>query len=127
MKGVRNLRPSIRFIHRRVVSCAFPSPGQYPMRGGGQYSVRANIQSDQERQARDKARIALEGAPEATRKLYNAVRRGDLKAVRALLLRGADASSLTPEGEPLVSFALRQNRHEIVAILQGSGKNEVAP
>lgn len=84
------------------------------------------IQSDQERQARDKARIALEGSPEATRKLYNAVRRGDLKAVRALLLRGADASSLTPEGEPLVSFALRQNRHEIAAILQGSGKNEVA-
>ena len=42
MKGVRNLRPSIRFIHRRVVSCAFPSPGQYSMRGGGQYSVRAN-------------------------------------------------------------------------------------
>ena len=85
------------------------------------------IQCDQERQARDRARIALEGPPEATRKLYNAVRRGDLKAVRALLLKGADASSLTPEGEPLVSFALRQNRHEIAATLQGSCQNEDAP
>ena len=85
------------------------------------------IQRDQERQARDRARIALQGPLEATRKLYNAVRRGDLKAVRALLLKGADASSLTPEGEPLVAFALRQNRHEIAATLHGSGQNEIAP
>ena len=85
------------------------------------------IQRDQERQARDRARIALEGPLEATRKQYNAVRRGDLKAVRALLLKGADALSLTPEGEPLVAFALRQNRHEIAATLHGSGQNEIAP
>lgn len=85
------------------------------------------IQRDQERQARDRAASLLSAPPEATRKLYNAVRRGDLKAVRALLLKGADPSSLTPEGEPLVSFALRQNRHEIATTLQGSGQNEIAP
>ena len=87
----------------------------------------ANILRDDERQARDMARIARDGPPEATRKLYNAVRRGDIKAVQALLLKGADASSLTPDGEPLVSFALRQHRQEIAAILQGNRLNESAP
>ncbi len=84
------------------------------------------IQRDEERQARDRARIALEGPPKATRKLYNAIRRGDLNAVRALLLKGADAFSLTPDGEPLLSYALRQNRHDIATMLQVKGKNENA-
>ncbi len=83
----------------------------------------ANLLRDEERQERDRKRISID----ATMKLYNAVRRGDHTAMRALLLKGADASALTPEGEPLVSFALRQNRQDIVATLQSSVDNESAP
>ncbi len=59
------------------------------------------VKRENERQMQDRNRIALA----ATAKLYNAVRRGDVKAVRALLGKGADPKSLTPEGTPLVSFA----------------------
>ena len=82
-----------------------------------------NIQRDSERQARDRTRKALE----ATTNLYNAVRRGDLEAVQSLLLKGADASGLTPDGEPLASFAIRRHRPDIAAALQANGKNESAP
>ena len=74
----------------------------------------SNIHRDHERQARDTARIAID----ATAKLYNAVRRGDLKAVQALLLKGADAEAATPEGESLVSFAIQRNRQDIATALQ---------
>lgn len=75
-----------------------------------------NIRRDQERQAHDRVRISSQ----STKKLYNAVRRGDAKAVRALLNLGADPTTNTPEGEPLLSFAIRTNRTEIVAILQSA-------
>lgn len=74
----------------------------------------ANIRRDQERQARDRIRVAQQ----STAKLYNAVRRGDIKAVQALLRRGADPATHTPDGEPLHAFALRSNRLDIAALLQ---------
>jgi len=76
----------------------------------------ANILRDQERQAHDRVRISSQ----STKKLYNAVRRGDAKAVRALLNLGADPSTNTPEGEPLLSFAIRTNRTEIASVFQSA-------
>ncbi len=52
-------------------------------------------------------------AARATGNLYNAVRRGDLKAVQALLATGADPSICTPTGEPLINFAQTAGSEEI--------------
>jgi len=53
-------------------------------------------------------------ADRATGNLYNAVRRGDPKAVQALLAKGADPTAMTPTGEPLISYA-RVSDHEDIA------------
>ena len=74
------------------------------------------IQRDLERQARDKTRIAAS----ATGNLYNAVRRGDAQAVRALLAQGADPSIFAPDGTPLVALATSRNNPEIAAELQNA-------
>ena len=78
-----------------------------------------NVHRDRERQARDRARIAID----ATTRLCGAVRRGDLTAVQALLRKGADAGVETADGEPLVSFAIRQNREDIATVLTGAAHN----
>lgn len=82
-------------------------------------SRRAKRKADAEfqetnRQAQAKARIA----ERATTLLYNAVRRGDLKAVRALLVRGADPTTKAPDGTSLDSLAIGNHRHDIAAELQ---------
>lgn len=41
----------------------------------------------------------------ATLNLYNAVRRGDVKAVRALILNGADPKTRAPDGAELIELA----------------------
>ncbi|MBK7015124.1 MAG: hypothetical protein IPH39_05975 [Sulfuritalea sp.] len=56
---------------------------------------------DRLRQVQDRKRIA----EAATRNLYNAVRRGDIKSVQALISKGADVMVLAPDGSPLVSVA----------------------
>jgi hypothetical protein len=57
-------------------------------------------------------------AARATTLLYNAVRRGDLKAVQGLIGQGASANARTPEGEDLVVYAERMGRAEIAALLR---------
>lgn len=55
----------------------------------------------------------------ATGNLYNAVRRGDIKAVRALRAQGADPSEArTPDGKSLLAFARHMNREDILAELE---------
>lgn len=54
----------------------------------------------------------------ASGNLFNAVRRGDKKAVEALLERGADPSQTTPCGQSLLSYAQQNDKDEIVALLQ---------
>ena len=53
----------------------------------------------------------------ATGNLYNAVRRGDIKAVCALLAKGADPNVPGPGGESLVELALSIQRQDIAATL----------
>lgn len=74
------------------------------------------INRDLKRQEEDKHRIS----EQATSNLYNAVRRGDINAVRALLTKGADASVPSPDGTSLVAFALSQQREDIADELNRS-------
>ena len=66
-------------------------------------------------------------ANQATANLYNAVRRGDLKAVEALLAIGADPAVEAPDGHSLHDYALGTGRAEIAAILAYAGNGENAP
>ncbi len=67
------------------------------------------IRRDQLRQQEDKKRIAKR----ATEKLFNAVRRGDFKAVQSLLAKGADPSVSAPDGLNLVELAYSKGLSEI--------------
>jgi hypothetical protein len=80
-----------------------------------------NWREEQERQAEAKVRRG----ERATQKLYNAVRRGDIKAVKALLEQGASASASTPEGMSLAEYAAVNGRADIAELLGESalGKN----
>ena len=81
------------------------------------YQIAAeNERIDAERQAQDRARIAIK----ASGNLYNAVRRGDVKAVVALIALGADVNVLSPDGHSLIEFALQRGRVDIVEILETS-------
>ena len=73
-----------------------------------------NERRDAMRQAEDRKRIAIK----ATGNLYNAVRRGDLKAVVALVGRGADRKCLCPDGSSIVEFARHNGRLDITAFLE---------
>ncbi|GAO37340.1 hypothetical protein SCT_2761 [Sulfuricella sp. T08] len=81
------------------------------------------VQRDYERQLQDRERVATA----ATAKLYNAVRRGDIKAVQALLSKGADAGSLTPEGASLLSFAESRGHAAVATELRNALGGRNAP
>jgi hypothetical protein len=49
---------------------------------------------------------------------FNAIRRGDTKAVEALLRHGAAPHGVTPDGIPLVRYAEENNRTAIVQLLR---------
>lgn len=74
-----------------------------------------SLRKEEERAAAARVRRAAR----ATSNLYNAVRRGDIKAVASLLQQGADPNSTTPEGIPLQEFAVSVGRIEIAKILRG--------
>ena len=62
-------------------------------------------------------------AEQASANLFNAVRRGDLNAVHALLQKGASPESRTPDGMPLVKYAEENGRNavaELLRLCQGS-------
>ncbi len=81
------------------------------------------LQKENERQLQDRNRIALA----ATANLYNAVRRGDVKAVRALLHKGANPKSLTSEGTSLVSFAESCGHVAVAVELRSAMGGQSAP
>lgn len=81
------------------------------------------LAKNQGRQVRDKVRIA----EAATNKLYNAVRRGDLKAVRALISKGADATSHAPDGSSLIAVAVSMGFDAIASELRHARNDNGAP
>ena len=72
------------------------------------------------RQRREEERTQkfLREKEKATARLANAVRRGDLKAVEALLAKGADPAKAMPRGNSLVHLALEHGRHEMAEYLR---------
>lgn len=76
-----------------------------------------SIRRDEDRQAQDRSRIAKA----ATRKLYNAVRRGDIKAVRALIEKGADVSVPAPNGSSVLALATSRGFEAIATELRNAG------
>ncbi len=63
-----------------------------------------------------KARRARERG-ESTQRLAGAVRRGDLRAVQALLAKGAEITRVLPTGESLVTLAVKNGRDSVAAFL----------
>lgn len=74
-----------------------------------------SLRREEERQAEAK----LRKAKEATQNLFNAVRRGDIKAVHSLLAKGADPSICSPEGSTLYEYALSNGQAKIASLLKG--------
>lgn len=71
-----------------------------------------------EKREAERERFAKERkAEQASANLFNAIRRGDIKAVEALLRQGAAPQGGTPDGIPLVRYAEENNRTAIVQLL----------
>lgn len=69
-------------------------------------ATHATRRRESERRESERQRLAeAQKAERATQKLFNAVRRGDVKAVQALLGQGAAADAATPQGQPLIQYA----------------------
>jgi hypothetical protein len=75
------------------------------------------ISRDEARQAQDRKRIS----ETATKNLFNAVRRGDLKAVHALVQRVADVNAPTPDGSSLLDLAASKGYEAIATELRNAG------
>lgn len=78
-----------------------------------------NLAKEHERQEKAKIRRA----EVATGNLFNAVRRGDVAAVKALLAKGANPEIKTPDGEQLQVYAESIGQAEISALL-GNGMTD---
>jgi hypothetical protein len=81
-----------------------------------------NERKEQERAEESKARRA----ERATQNLFNAVRRGDTQAVRALLDSGASPHARTPDGTPVAEYASNTGRIEIAQLLLAASKAQNA-
>jgi len=81
------------------------------------------IRRDTEQQLQDRKRIA----EEATRNLYKAVLRGDLKAVRALIEKGADVTVSAPDGTSLIAVATENGNSEITRELENAALQRATP
>lgn len=68
-----------------------------------------------QRQTSAKRRIA----EESTKKLFNAVRRGDVNAVRALLAKGADLRASGPDGATPLELATVKGETRMIELLTG--------
>lgn len=76
------------------------------------------VAKDRQRQLEEKKRIA----ETATHNLYNAVRRGDVKAVRSLVSKGANTTVPSPDGRSMIDFASSLGHIAIAAELSEMAK-----
>jgi hypothetical protein len=75
----------------------------------------ANLEQEVQR-AKD---AAIRRAEKATSNLFNAIRRGDIQAVTALLNQGASREATDPSGLDAISYADHLDRKEIAQLLRG--------
>jgi hypothetical protein len=78
---------------------------------------RIQAEADERRHKEAMARIA----EKATRSLFNAVRRGDLGAVLALLKKGAEPNTRAPDGRSMLEVAISSGRESIANALREAG------
>lgn len=79
----------------------------------------AEYRKAQEHYEKEMQRLSRErDAALATQRLYNAIRRQDIKAVSALLSRGANVMALTPNGETMLDFAKSKGNSDIIELLK---------
>jgi hypothetical protein len=81
----------------------------------------ANKAQEAERQQRGAEARRERERQESTERLANAVRRGDLAAVQALLDKGAEVERALPDGGSLVTFALDNGREQVAEFLKSRG------
>jgi len=79
-----------------------------------------NEQREREREAIAKSCRAKK----ASANLFNAIRRGDTKAVEALLRQGANPDGFAPDGASLIQYAERCRRTDISALLHSAPRDE---
>lgn len=81
-------------------------------------AAQAGRRAQNETREAERERFAKERkAEQASANLFNAIRRGDTKAVEALLSKGAAPQGVTPDGIPLVRYAQQNNRTAIAQLL----------
>lgn len=80
------------------------------------HALRREHSLNSERERAELARVRR--AERATANLFNAVRRGDANAVRALLRSGANPHSCAPDGTSLSTYAASIGRVDIADLLQ---------
>lgn len=74
-------------------------------------SARADAEEARKLEAKERK------AQQATHNLFNAVRRGEVKAVVALLDKGADPTTQNPDGVTALDVAVSQGDHRIIELL----------
>lgn len=82
-------------------------------------AAHAERRAQNEKREAERERLAKERkAEQASANLFNAIRRGDTKAVEALLSQGATPQGVTPDGIPLVRYSEQNNRTAIAQLLR---------
>ena len=91
-----------------------------------QTAKRARAQENIEREAHREKEAKARRAKKASSNLINAIKRGDIKAVEALLQKGASTSTESNEGYSAADFAENQGHPEISQLIRGwqSGPNK---
>ena len=84
-------------------------------------AIRSSIErrrKENEAREAERARHAKDRkAQQASERLFGAVRRGDLKALEALLNKGANPGALTPEGVTVMQYAKETGRSQAAEML----------
>ena len=80
---------------------------------------RARAAANLERESQRAAEAAARRADKANSNLFSAIRRGDTKAVAALLNQGARPETTDASGQTAISYAEHLDRKEIAQLLQG--------
>jgi hypothetical protein len=82
-------------------------------------AAQAERRAQNKKRETERERFAKERkAVQASANMFNAIRRGDAKAVEALLRQGATPQGVTPDGIPLVRYAEQNNRTAIAQLLR---------
>lgn len=107
--------------YREIFDWVLGNTGAYDYFARGARSL-ADIERHRREVARREKLQQIEAkeraATRATEQLFKAVQRGDVRAVRALLSKGADPTVTGPNGEALVDTALSIGHPDIAALLE---------